>query len=233
MTPETNSFSILIRDAMLDRVKVLPFFKNKFNKFGRSKALPIQPENIPYAGCYIVDETLTPDGDANAGDIRFEHALRLGFSIVIRNNDPDETEDKLDGAYWSLMNGLLRDASLTNMLGAYDADGAEGFAIEGFTRGTRKNVYGTAGLNNEMATAELQLELTCKYRTMWSPVIEDDLITIHTVTGFPLRGTEEERARVQQVTAVYDNLQNIIDADVLMQPAAEQITLSSESPVLS
>jgi hypothetical protein len=232
VTPETNSYSILIRDAVLDRVKVLPFFKNKFT-FSRSKALPIQAQNIPYAGCYIVDETLTPDGDPNAGDIRFEHFLRLGFSVVIKNNDPDEVEDKLDGAFWSLMNGLLRDASLTNMLGAYDADGVEGFAIEGFTRGSRKNVYGNAGLNNEMAIAELQLELTCKYRTTWPPIIEDDLITIHTVTGFPLRGTAEERAKVQQVTAVYDDLQNAVDGDVLFQPSPDQLAFSSAPPILS
>jgi hypothetical protein len=218
---------------MLDRVKALPFFKNKFKLFSRSKAMPIQAQNIPYAGLYIVDETLTPDGDANVGDIRFEHALRLGFSVVIKNNDPDEVEEKLDGAFWSLMNGLLRDASLTNMLGAYNAEGAEGFAIEGFTRGTRKNVYGNAGLNNEMPIAELQLELTCKYRTTWPPVIEDDLITIHTVTGFPLRGTADEQAKIQQVTAVYDDLQNAVDGDLLLRPLVGQLALSSVSPILS
>ena len=30
---------------------------------------------------------MLPDGDVNAGAIRFSHTLRIGFSVMIANND--------------------------------------------------------------------------------------------------------------------------------------------------
>ena len=58
----TNSYAILIRDGMLAKLKTLPFYKD-FYKFRRSKQMQIQPEQIPLVGCYVIDETMTPDGD--------------------------------------------------------------------------------------------------------------------------------------------------------------------------
>ncbi len=194
-----NSYSLFIRDAMLQRIRLMPFFRD-FAKFGRSRRLQIQPEGIPYVGVYLCDETLLPDGDFNAGNIRFTGDLKIGFSVIVFNNDEDDTEDKLDAAYWALMNGLLRDESLMNLI---STDLPGNAVIEGIKRGTRRHYYSSAG-NNEQPIGELQLELTCVLRTFFDPVIVDDLDTIHVTTGFPLGGTEEERAAVQQVESQYD-----------------------------
>jgi hypothetical protein len=185
---------------MLQRIKRMPFFLD-FAKFGRSRRLQIQPESIPYVGVYLVDETMVPDGDYNAGDIRFTHALRVGFSVIVYNNDEDNTEDQLDAAFWALMNGLLCDATLTNLL---ETDIPGNAVIEGFSRGTRRHVYGTSGKNNEQPIGELQMDLTCVLRTRWAPTITDDLKVIHVETSFPIAGTEAEKAGIQQVTSVYD-----------------------------
>ncbi len=195
-----NSYSLFIRDAMLQRIRAMLFFRD-FAKFGRSRRLQIQPENIPYVGVYLVDEVMLPDGDFNAGNVRFTHALRIGFSVIVFNNDEDSTEDQLDAAFWALMNGLLRDESLMNMI---TTDTPGNAVIEGFTRGTRRHVYGVSGGNNEQPIGELQMDLTCVLRTNWDPVIVDDLNIIHVTTGFPIAGTEEERAAIQQVQSEYD-----------------------------
>ena len=176
-----NSYSLFIRDAMLDRIQHMPFFAD-FARFGRSRRLQVQPENIPYVGVYLVDETMVPDGDYNAGDIRFIHALRVGFSVVIFNNDEDDAEDQLDAAFWAIMNGLLCDSTLTNLL---DTDIPGNAVIEGFSRGTRRHVYGVSGGSSEQPIGELQMDLTCVLRTRWAPTIVDDLEAVHVTTVYP------------------------------------------------
>jgi hypothetical protein len=196
---EINSYSLFIRDAMLQRIRLMPFFVD-FAKFGRSRRLSIQPDGIPYVGVYLCDETMVPDGDYNAGDIRFTHALRIGFSVIVYNNDEDNTEDQLDGAFWALMNGLLCDATLTNL---FETDIPGNAVIEGFSRGTRRHFYSVTS-GSEQPIGELQMDLTCVLRTRWAPTITDDLKVIHVETSFPIAGTEEEKAGIQQVTSVYD-----------------------------
>src|SRR5262249_43271590 len=100
----TQSYSQVIRDAMFAYVVQLPFFQGF--KARRSKQLPIQEPLLPYLGVYIIDEDMQPDGDPNVGDIRFVHDLRIGFQVIIENNDPVAAELKLDEAFWALMNGL-------------------------------------------------------------------------------------------------------------------------------
>lgn len=197
---QTNSYSQIIRDGAIERIGLMSFF-DTFKKFSRSPQLPIQSQNIPYVGVYVVDDNFVPDGDLNAGEIKFTHTFRLGFSVFILNNNPDEMEDKLDEAYWAIMNGLLRDPTFINFTQSHLIDKT---AIEGISKGTRRNIYGNAVKENEMPIAEMRLELSMTYRTNWPPIINDNLETIHVTTGFPLGGTAEDQAKVQQVVAEYD-----------------------------
>ncbi len=208
VSPDSNSYAIIIRDGVLDRMREMPYFEN-FN-FRRSKQLSVQAQQLPYAACFFVDETLTPDGDPNVGEPRFKHALRLGFSVAILNNDTDETEDLLDAAYWALMNGLLRDPTLMNMISNALPGNSR---IEGITRSTRRNVYGanaagygsrSVASSNEQPIGELQFELTCAFRTDWPPFVDDDLELIHVETAFPIAGTAEDRSKIRQVISQYD-----------------------------
>jgi hypothetical protein len=174
---DTQSYSDIIRDALFAKAVTLPFFQGFVVR--RSKQLQVQPQYIPYLGVYIIDEVMGPDGDLNAGHIRFRHALRLGFSVIIQNNDPVESELKLDEAFWALMNGLWRDAKLTNFLQSSMPDNAR---FEGIERGTRKHIWGSAGLNNETPFGELQYEPLIIYRAEFAPIITDDLLHIHVET---------------------------------------------------
>src|SRR5215467_10944382 len=180
---KTQSYSLVIRDVFFDAVADVPYFAN-FTK-RRSKQLQVQPENIPYLGVYIVDEQMTPDGDANAGEITFIHSLRIGFSVIEQNNDPAVTEQKLDEAFWAIMGRLWPDQYIMNMLdtrvypsGIYASP--DNTRVEGVTRGVRRHMWGNSSLTNEMPIAELQYDVSVQYRTNWPPVITDTLDTVYT-----------------------------------------------------
>jgi hypothetical protein len=204
---ETQSYGLILRDAMFAKLVTLPFFAGF--KARRCQMLKIEPEHIPYLGLYIVDEQLTPDGLPNSGDIKFLHVLKLGFSVIIRNNDPVAAELKLDQAYWVIMNNLWRDQYLTNFLDTWnptvEAGTPDNVRFEGVARASRKHRWGTAGLNNEMPIAELQYEASIQFRANYPPVITDDLLRIHVET-VPLAsdGTIPSADEVQRIISEYE-----------------------------
>ncbi len=197
---DDQSYSIVIRDAIFAVLVTLPFFAGY--KARRAKMLKVMPEYLPYLGVYIIDEVMTPDGDANAGDIRFIHMLRLGFSVIIENNDPVAAELKLDQAFWSIMNGIWRNDGITNFLHSTMPDNTR---IEGVQRGVRKHVWGNTGLNNETSIGELQYEATITYRSEFAPPITDDLLRVHVET-VPLGsdGTIPPAEEVARIISEYE-----------------------------
>jgi hypothetical protein len=195
----TQSYSQVIRDAMFAALVPLPFFASF--KARRSKQLPIQEPILPYLGVYIIGEEMPGDGDWNAGDIRFIHDLRLGFQVIIENNDPVAAELKLDEAYWTIMNGLWANNDLTNMIESTMPDNTR---IEGVPRGSRSHVWGSIGANQQ-PIGELEYIATVRYRTAWFPVITDDLDQIH-VEIVPLAddGTVPDVSEVQRIIIEYE-----------------------------
>src|SRR4029077_20625840 len=140
------------------------------------------PYQIPALGVYFVNEDMSPDGDLNVGEIRFTHMLKLGFSVIVQNNDTVLCEAKLDQAFWTIMNTLWRDPYLTNLIDTRAYPGGIGnpdnVRIEGVARGTRRHVFGNGGLNNETPIGEMQYEATVKYSADYAPVIPDQLLHI-------------------------------------------------------
>ena len=197
-TPGLNqtqrSYPMLVRDGILARVKTFPYFSTF--TFSSNKALQIQPQSLPFCGVYFIQELGVPDGDADAGEPRFRTTVRIGFSVIVVNNDPDEAEYALDTAMQVLAGSLFSDSTLYNN---------SIFKIQGFSSGTRTHVFGNAGLDNETPIAELRWELVCDLGTItYPPVVMDDLEVIHVETAFPVGGTQAEQDATQQVVTEYD-----------------------------
>ena len=133
--------------------------------------------DLPFLGVYIADETMTPDGDGNAGAIGFIHTVRYGVSVIEAGSDQDVLEAKIDAAWWAIMNGVWADQYVMNRS----------------TRGTRiprretpttsasrassaghESTFRQAGVNNETPIGELQYDISCRYRSYFAPVITDD-----------------------------------------------------------
>lgn len=189
-----RSYSILVRDGILDRVKAMPFFATF--TFASTVALQIQPDSLPYCGVYLLQDLMVPDGDPNVGEVRFRTTARIGFSVLVQNNDAVAAEYKLDAAFQSLA-GLFSDHTL------YDN---KIFKIQAFTSGMRQHVFGALLKDNESPYAELRFEISCDLGTItYPPYVPDDLEIIHVETAFPLVG---DTSRVQQVKTEYDLEQN-------------------------
>ena len=200
MITDTQSYSQVIRDSLFATVVQLPFFASF--KARRSKQLPMQEPILPYLGVYIIGEEMPADGDPNAGDIRFIHMLRIGFQVIIENNDPVQSELYLDQAFWAIMNGLWTDSGLTNMIQTEMPDNTR---IEGIERGTRRHVWGTMGSTQEKPIGELEYIATIKYRSEWYPGNFPDLLRIHEeVVPMADDGTVPDASVVQRIIVEYE-----------------------------
>lgn len=174
---ETQSCAYDVRDTFFDAVSSDAFFVGYTAR--RNRMLSVQPDSLPYLGVYLVDEVMTPDGDANAGCIRFSHTARIGFSVVVQNNDQDLAAKTADEAFLRIMTVLYTSQSIMNVL---HNNNAENVGIESITAGRRRHIYGAAGLNNETPFLELQYEASAFFRTEWYPDITDTLDEIDVTT---------------------------------------------------
>jgi len=191
---DTHSYSLVIRNVFYDALARDPFFAD-YTK--RKNKMLVTPANLlPFLGVYIMDETMTPDGDANAGNYRFIHSLRIGFSVIIANNDQDAAESQIDAAFWRIMHTLWDDEYIINVLDTYNptlgAGNPDNTRIEGITRGVRRHVFGTSQFNNETPLAELQYDVSVQYRSSWWPTITDTLDEISIRTGIKPGDTQAE-----------------------------------------
>ena len=200
------SYGLVIRDMLLTKLVTAPFFAGFSVR--KSRQLPTQINQLPMLGVYLVREDMSPDGDPNHGDIEMVHNLTVGFSVVIINNDPEATQEKLNEAYWVIMNWLWRDQYMMSMHDTRSYPGGvsnpDNVRIEGLLSGSWRFVDHPP-LNNETPMSELRYEQTIKYRADYTPVILDDLLLIHTET-VPLAtdGTIPSESEVQRVYSVYE-----------------------------
>jgi len=202
----SQSYGLVICDTLYAKTVTLPFFAGF--KSRRTKQMPLIPEVLPYLGVYFIRETLTADGDANAGEVRFDNEMTIGFSVVIQNNDPIESQKKLDAAYWEIMNGLWRDQYIMNLIDTRAPAGVvtlpDGIRIEGIKGGNRKFNWDKIGIN-ETPIGELQYEAQVLYSATFPPIITDDLLRIHQET-VPLShdGTIPPIDEVQRIITEYE-----------------------------
>jgi hypothetical protein len=194
MITESQSFAVDIRDAMYNVVTADSYFANY--TFRKTRMLPVQANLIPYLGVYLVDEVDIPDGDANAGMIRFSETARIGFSIVQANNDQVALELGIDAAYLKLKSLLWTNIKLMNVL---HNNNPENVGIESVTRGFRRHIFGSTGTNNETPFAELQYEVSCFSRSEWYPDITDTLNEIDVTVAV----NNEDINAVQPITIKY------------------------------
>ena len=197
---DVQSFTLILRNIFYDSLASDPYFAGFAKR--KNKMLTIPLESLPYLGVYIIGEDMPADGDPNAGDIRFIHMLRVGFQVIIENNDPVQSELYLDQAFWAIMNGLWTDSGLTNMIQTEMPDNTR---IEGIERGTRRHVWGTMGSTQEKPIGELEYIATVKYRSEWYPGNFPDLLRIHEeVVPMADDGTVPDASVVQRIIVEYE-----------------------------
>lgn len=197
---DRQSYSWVLLNAIFERISTTSFF-SPFVCKRINRALPIEaggPVQIPFLGVYLTGEAGTPDGDANAADIRFIHNVPIGFQVVMKNNDSDVLLQMLDQATWFISNQILRDDTFTNR---WKNDLPDNTRFEGVTRYSVRERWGVTGATQETPVGERQLELVFTFRTNWVPTEFPDLQRI-TVEAKPESSTPYEE--VQPVRMVYE-----------------------------
>ena len=146
---------------------------------------------------------MVPDGDGNAGHVRLNHTLRLGYSVLIENSDEDLAEQQVDAALKRIML-VLADPYIMNLIDTYNPylgiDNLGNTIIESVPRAVRRQSFGSRG---EIAVVELQFECSYFYREDFRPEIVDDLLEIDMTTGIKIGETPDEQAQRLQVGARY------------------------------
>jgi hypothetical protein len=194
LLPQSDAYSVW--ESMFDRAAADTFFSGYTIR--PTKMLPVQANLLPYLGIYFIDEDMRPDGDANAGMIRFNHSTRIGFSIIIANNDRKRLLQQVDAAFWRVMGLLWTDQDLMNVL---INSNSEGVGIESIPRGQRRFVWGATGANNETPFCECQYDVTAFWRSEWWPPITDTLDEVNIRTGLKIGETPAQMAQREQVEA--------------------------------
>ena len=172
ITPDVNSYGMIIRDTYLARLKALPIFTASVQKWATTRFFIKQHVEFPFVGVYLLDENWLYETNWNAGAPHYVHMLRLGYSVVVVNNDPEASEHNLDQAHWAIMH--LFDQPLWQQIAMPPP--FDPILIEGVTRGSRSHWFGNAGLNNDLPVAELRMDQTFTYRSDWPPVIKDGFL---------------------------------------------------------
>jgi hypothetical protein len=202
---QVQSYTHLIRQAFFDVVKNDAFFAGYTIR--KNRMLRIQHELLPYLGIYLIEEPMGPDGDANAGNIRFIHTPRIGFSIMLVNNDQDACEAALDAAYIYLYQLLWDDPALNNVFDTTNRhtgyQNPQNVRFESIERGVRRYVWGNTAVTNQTPVGELQYEITVKYRDYEEPGPFDDLLTLDVTTGVKPGDTQAEMDQRQQLHVQY------------------------------
>lgn len=204
MITEQQSSGYDIRDAFFNLLDADPYFAAFTRR--KTKMLPVQQNLIPYLGVYLAAESMLPDGDANAGCVRFLHNVRIGFSLIIANSVPETAEQLADQAFLHVMATAYTNLYLMNVLqrDAYGNNNPENVKVEAIVRGDRKPVMGALSSDNETPFVEMQYEATCSFRSEWYPDITDTLDEISVTTGVKPGDTQTEMNQRQQVAVTYE-----------------------------
>jgi hypothetical protein len=192
-----QSYAWIIHNAIYERLSTSTFFSG-FAVKRISEALPIEAGfQIPFLGIFEGDELMVPEGQLNQGPIAFTHTINLGVQVVIQDNNHTTMLQRLDQAYWFIMNRLWRDDTFTNRIWTLMPGNVR---FEGVARIRKKKKWGVNASRNETPVGILTLDIQLPIKTEWAPTEFADLEMITVTTAYP---SVAEQSAVQQVKAVY------------------------------
>lgn len=210
---DTQSYAWILHNAVYHRLVSSTFFQG-FTVARISEALPIEAGfQLPFLGIYEGEEPMVPDGQLNIGEISFRHTVNLGVQVVMQDNNSTTLLQRLDQAYWFIMNRLWRDDTFTNRIWTLMPDNVR---FEGVARVRKRKKWGSNAVRNETPVGMLAVEAQLVILTDWAPTDFANLERITITTAFPSGGTAADQAAIQQIKMVY-----VLEAEQQRQQAGE------------
>lgn len=181
-----------IRDAVYDRLSIL----DGYTSFRKAPVPQLQPDALPALSVFISGETLTPDGDDNAGEPHFEASVTIAVSVVRGFDDPSVLSGDIDADVDAIEEGLLCDPTFVTF--GPDA------LLEGVSGIKRRRLYPQSGKDGETYFAELRLEITFRTRVSFEPDIDAAFEGV-TITARPhVAGKPVNDTNIRPITIVAD-----------------------------
>ncbi len=151
-----------IHAAIYDLLK--PLEGPRFKKVRKVPVRQLQPEETPTLSVFRSEEDWQPDGDANAGEPSFVHESTITLAVLRGFKKPEDLDDLVDADMDIIEPLLLQNTDLLAM-------------FEGITRVRRTLSWPQLG---DAYYVESVLELTVQYRTVWEPIVPDNLLKVVT-----------------------------------------------------
>ena len=176
-----TSPSTAIRDAIVTRLTGRDWLPVKTIR--RQPRPQLQEASLPALLVVLVDETETPEDEANCGVPRFMSDVVVGISVVIGEAPPQQLDADLDDIVDRIRTTLLTDPTFVRGVDPSKAlDDPERWPLfEAVTKVRRGRLFPQEG---STYFAEGRLEITFQSRTAYDPVIEDELEHV-VITGRP------------------------------------------------
>jgi hypothetical protein len=148
-----------IRDAMFDRITAAVPFKTA----RKVPIPPLQPDQLPALGVYLMSQRSTPDGDANVGVPRYIDNALISVMLIYAAGDPRVLEGVVDAQIDLIERLLLCDSTFLQML---DVETGEPI-IESVPERVRTYQYPKDG---ETYYLEARLQMTFQFRSYFQPL---------------------------------------------------------------
>jgi len=184
---QTQTGAWVLRESFLMALQRLPYF-SLFSVRRNPHAGQIQKKELPLLGVYMMSRMAVPDSsDGNRGAhgaISFLDTCRIGFQVMIINMNDEAAERELDQAERAIDVGLWKNGHITNLFTSWNISDQrfemiDNMHFEDVIRGDSRKKFGSVGVNNETAIAELQYDIQVTYREYFAPDITDDLLRFH------------------------------------------------------
>lgn len=118
---------------------------------------PLDTTDLPALSVFLPRETMTPDGDANAGEPSFVNDCTFGIIVSLGFAKPEELKGQLAERADPILDALLQTTAFLRLFESVERIEAETvFAKEG-----------------ETFIAELQIKFAVRFRTDWPPIVPD------------------------------------------------------------
>ena len=155
-----------IRNAMFVRLTTSAFTWKSTRKI---PVPPIQPNQLPALGVYLIRESMGPDGDANVGPPRYIVDAVFSVNVLEEASNPDVLEGSMDALVDQVENTLLSDISFLNL-----SDSNGDTIIDSIPAITRNYDFPKDG---ETQYIQCRLQFTVRFFVIFPPIITHDLIT--------------------------------------------------------
>jgi hypothetical protein len=158
-----STAALALREAIYTRLKARPNYNSRY----RNPMPMTQPDELPSLRVIIAGEDMTPDGDANHGEIAFVTEVTIAITVLGKGKESAPAEYDVDLEMSEIESLLFGDPTFTKF--GPDA------LFEGISRVRRTRIFPREG---ETFFAGVRTDITFVTRAAFPARVEDDFSTI-------------------------------------------------------